>query len=557
MRVSRRVVFAVAGSIIAASALTACGGGSTAAKGNADGVLNVGMPNGPQTDNNNPYLSSSAGASLGYRRMIFEPLTMWNSAKPADKSKPWLATDWTWSADYKTLNLTTRDNVKWSDGQAFSADDVAFTFNLLKSTPALNNNGIKFGDITTSGANKVTVTFPDPQFVNQVKILSDIPIVAKHQWSTIADPATDPIKNPIGTGPYTLKTFTPQTVTLDVRDSYWQDLPKVKEIRYTSYTDNNSQTTALATGACEWSFVFIPNYKAVYTSKDPAHYQIYFPPSLGTHGLWFNTQKAPFNDPTLRQAISMVINRDDIFNQGEAGYFYPPVTSPTGIPTPAGDSFIAPDYKGQTVKVDVDGAKAKLTAAGYKLDGTTLKDPSGKAVTLTLTDPAGWSDYQTDLEIIKDNLSKIGIAATVDKANQDTWTKDIDTGNFDAAMHWTDSGATPYQMYASIMDGALFKPIGTAGVNGNYGRFQNQQATDALNTYVNATDDAARSAALNSIQKIMVDQQPMIPTSAANVGGEYSTKNWVGWPSTSDEYAPGQPTLIGAEDIILHLRPAS
>ncbi|QUQ63157.1 ABC transporter substrate-binding protein [Kutzneria sp. CA-103260] len=557
MRVSRRVVFAVAGSILAAFALTACGGGGSTASSNAAGVLNVGMPNGPQTDNNNPFLSSSAGASLGYRRMIFEPLTMWNSAKPADKAKPWLATDWSWSADYKTLNLTTRDNVKWSDGQAFSADDVAFTFNLLKSTPALNNNGIQFGDITAAGSNKLTVTFPTPQFVNQVKILSDIPIVAKHQWSTISDPATDPIKTPVGTGPYTLKSFTPQTITLDVRDSYWQDLPKVKEIRYTSYTDNNAQTTALATGACEWSFVFIPNYKAVYTSKDPAHYQIYFPPSLGVHGLWFNTQKAPFNDPALRQAISMVINRDDIFNQGEAGYFYPAVTSPTGIPTPAGESFISPDYKGQTVKVDVDGAKAKLTSAGYKLDGTTLKDKDGKPVTLTLTDPAGWSDYQTDLEIIKDNLSKIGIAATVDKANQDTWTKDIDTGNFDAAMHWTDSGATPYQMYASIMDGALYKPVGTPGVNGNYGRFQNQDATNALNTYVNATDDASRSTALNQIQKIMVDQMPMVPTSAANVGGEYSTKNWTGWPSTSDEYAPGQPTLINALDIVLHLRPAS
>ena len=104
--------------------------------------------------------------------------------------------------------------------------------------------------------------------------------------------------------------------------------------------------------------MFIPNAKAVYTSKDPAHYKLWFPPSLGVHGLWFNTQKAPFNDPALRQAISMVINRDDIFNQGEAGYFYPEVTNITGIPTPAGDSFIAPQYKGQTSRSTSPGAKA-------------------------------------------------------------------------------------------------------------------------------------------------------------------------------------------------------
>ena len=45
--------------------------------------------------------------------------------------------------------------------------------------------------------------------------------------------------------------------------------------------------------------------------------------------------------------MSMVINRDDIFNTGEAGYFYPKVDSVTGIPTPAGDAFIAPEYKGK------------------------------------------------------------------------------------------------------------------------------------------------------------------------------------------------------------------
>ena len=61
-----------------------------------------------------------------------------------------------------------------------------------------------------------------------------------------------------------MKSFTPQTTTLRSRDAYWQDLPKVKELRYTSYNDNNAQTTALANGASEWSFVFVPNVKAVY-----------------------------------------------------------------------------------------------------------------------------------------------------------------------------------------------------------------------------------------------------------------------------------------------------
>ncbi len=328
--------------------------------------------------------------------------------------------------------------------------------------------------------NTVNLTFPSSQFVNQTKVLTTF-IVPKHIWSNVKDPSTETNQNPIGTGPYTLKTFTPQTVTLTERASgYWQALPKVKEIRYTSYNDNNAQTTALANGACEWSFVFISNYKAVYTNKDPEHYQLWFPPTLGAHGLWFNTQKKPWDNASLRRAVSMVINRDDIFTQGEAGYFYPKIDSVTGIPTPAGDSFISADYKGKTQGVDVAGAKTLLTSAGFTFAGNTLKDPSGKAVTLTLSDPAGWSDYQTDLEIIKDNLSQIGITAKIDKANQDAWFKNVDTGNFDAVLHWTNSGATPYDMYENIMDGAIYKPVGTAGVAGNYGRFQSPEATAAL-----------------------------------------------------------------------------
>lgn len=554
MRVKRTVVIALAG-VLAFGALAACGGSSTKSGNSGVTVLNVGMPNGTQTENNNPFLGSSAGASLGYRWMIYEPLVMTNAVRPADPGKPWLATKWEWSDNFTKVVFTIRDKVTWSDGQALTADDVAYTFQLLKDTKALNGNALPFKDVTTSG-NTVTVTFDTSQFVNQTKVTSQF-IVPKHQWSTFSDPSTDIVKDPIGSGPYKLKSFTPQTITVEARDGYWQDAPKVKEIRYTSYTDNNAQTTALATGAAEWSFVFIPNYKAVYTDKDPAHYKLWFPPSLGVHGLWINTTKKPFDDKNLRQAMNMVINRDNIFVQGEAGYFYPKVDSVTGLPTPAADSFISSDYKGKTQGVDLAGAKSLLQQSGYTLDGNTLKDPTGKAVTLTLTDPAGWSDYQTDLELIKSDLAQIGIAATVDKANQDAWFKAVDEGNFDAAMHWTNNGNTPYDIYQNIMDGSILKPVGTGGVAGNYGRFNSPEATAALQAYANAADDAARTTALNTLQKIFVDEVPVIITSAANLGGEYSTKNWVGWPDEANPYAPAQPTQFNALDVVLHLKPAS
>ncbi|GLZ29207.1 peptide ABC transporter substrate-binding protein [Lentzea sp. NBRC 105346] len=552
MRLRRTSAVVVAVAVVFTGA---CSASNSSTAGGSAGVLNVGMPNGPQTENNNPFLNSSAASSLGYRRLIFEPLAMVNEIKVTDAPKPWLATKFDWSDNYRKLTLTIRDGVTWSDGKPLTAEDVAFTFELLKKNAGLNIEGVQYGDIAAAG-NQVTLGFAKSQFVNQKKILEQF-VVPKHVWSAIANPTTETVKNPVGSGPYVLKSFTPQAVTLTVRDSYWQELPKVKEFRYTSFSDNNAQTTALATGAAEWSFVFIPNHQAVYTSKDPKNHKLWFPPVLGVHGLWFNTKSKPWDDPALRRAANMVVNRDDIFTQGEAGYFYPKVDNITGIPTPAGDSFIAPQYKDKKVTVDVEGAKKLLTGAGYSYDGTTLKGKDGQPVAITLTVPSGWSDYVTDLEIIKDNLSKIGVTATVNLQNADSWTKALDTGDFQAAMHWTNNGATLYDIYQSIMDGALYKPLGTGGINGNYGRYENAAATKALDEFANAADETTRTNALHELQRIFVEDMPVIITSAANGGGQYSTKNWVGWPDEQNPYAPAQPTLENALDIVMHLKPAA
>ena len=198
-----------------------------------------------------------------------------------------------------------------------------------------------------------------------------------------------------------------------------------------------------------------------------------------------------------------------------------------------------------------------IKAAGYKLTGDTLTDPSGKPVTIKLTDPAPWSDYQTSLELIKSNLAQIGIKATVEKPNQDAWQDNVNKGDFEGTMHWTNGGATPYDIYQTVMDGKLLKPIGQNAQQGNFGRFNNPQATAALAAYANATSDADRTAALNTIQQIFVEQVPMLPVGSDNVGMAYNDKYWTGWPSDSDPYSGGQPT--GAyESLILHnLKPAN
>ncbi|MEV4351396.1 ABC transporter substrate-binding protein [Actinoplanes sp. NPDC049596] len=559
----RRKLFAVAlASVVATGGLAACGdspnanNANNANKSSVD-FLKIGMPNGTQTENHNPFAGTSSANALGYKWMIYEPLTQWNPVKPADPATPWLASSVKWADDYKSVDITVRDNATWSDGQKLTAEDVAYTYTLLKGNDALNQYAVPYDQVTVSG-NNVKLTFKSSQFVNQNKILANTPIVPKHVWEKISDPATDVNKNPIGSGPYTLKSFTQAGVTLSVRDSgYWQDLPKVKELRYVSYADNSAQATALANGESEWSFVFIPNAQQTFVAKDPAHHKLWAPGVLGIHGLYINTTVKPFDDPKLRQAMNMVINRTDIFNQAEAGYFHPEIKSVTGLPPGAGDAYIAPEYKGKEFSVDVAGAKALLQSAGYKLNGKTLSDPSGKPVKIKLSDPAPWSDYQTTLEIIKSNFAEIGIEATVEKPNQDVWDANVQKGAFEASMRWTNGGATPYDIYQTVMDGALKKPIGTAAQQGNFGRFESPEATAALKAYANATSDAERTKQMNIIQKVFVEQAPMLPVGADNVGAAYSDKNWTGWPTDADAYAGAQPTQPYALQIVLKLKPAN
>ncbi|MEV5605985.1 ABC transporter substrate-binding protein [Streptomyces sp. NPDC052299] len=544
-----------------ATAVVALAAGCSSANSNhnknggsaASGVLNIGKPDGPQTNNSNPFLNTSAGATLGYRWMIYEPLAMVSQIRPADKPDPWLATDWKWDLNFQKVTLTLDERAKWADGKPLTADDVAYTFNLLKKHPALNADGIQWGGVEVKDK-KVVLTFNSSQYVNQNKILQQY-IVPKHIWEKVKNPETWPNRNPVGSGPYKLKSFTPQTTTLTATPTYWKGSTKVKELRYSTYNDNNAATTALASGKLEWSFVFMPDFKKLFIDKDPKNHKLWFPSGLGIHGLWINTARKPFDNPALRKAMAMVVDRNAIYTQAEAT-LYPEITNPTGIPLPAGESFISDAYKKATTKPDVEGAKQVLEKAGFTLSGGVLKDPDGKPVKLTLTDPAGWNDYITGLSIIKDNIKRIGIDAKVKTQTADAWGADVANGNFDATLHWTNSGATPYDMYQNIMDGALLQPIGKPSQSGNFGRFKSTEATEALKDFAQATTDTARKQAMDTLQKIMVEQAPMIPTAAAPVGAEYSTKNWVGWPTEDNPYADPQHTQRTSLEVVLNLKPA-
>ncbi len=555
----RRLTTAAIAALSGIALIAGCssGGGSAGSGASGDSgaagtaALTIGMPNGSQTNNSNPFIATSSGRSLGYTQVIYEPLADWNSVQPAADPTPRLAESWTWNDDYTQIDITVRQGVKWSDGQDLTAQDVAYSFQLRKDNDALNGDALALGDISVNG-DVVTVTFTESEFVNAQKVLGTF-IVPEHIWKDIADPTTDLNQNPVGSGPFVLKSWTNQAVTLTANPDYWGGKPAVPELRYTSYNDNSALTTALINGDVQWGWTFIADFQNVYVAKD-ANNHAWYPTNLGVDALFLNTTKAPFDNAALRKAVAMVIDRDAISQQASSGGS-PATTSVTGLPSPAGDEYVASEFQGKAYTPDVEGAKKVLTDAGYTFQGDTLMDPSGAPVTFTLTDPSGWSDYLTALQIISENVKQIGIAASVDARNADTWTNDIATGNFDAALHWTDSGSTPWNMYSNFMDGAQLKDIGQTAT-WNFGRFDSPDATQALADYAKASSDEDRASALQKVQEIFVDQVPAIVTTARPAFGEYSTKYYTGWPGDDDPYMNPDPTQLGSALILTKLTPA-
>lgn len=556
MRLKNHLIVGGAVLALSALALTGCsapssGGDKTASSGS----LTIAKPDGSAvlaTQINNPFITTGSGMSLGYDRMIYEPLAMVN---PVGKNEttPWLASKVEWNSDYTQLTVTPREDVKWNDGKPFTADDIVFTFTMIKNTPALDLAGLKLADIKKDGEN-VVLTFSESKFVKQGDVLQTT-IVPEHLWKDIKDPAKDPVKDAVGTGPYTVDSFSSQGVVLKARTDYWGGAVPVATLKYLEYNDNTGLLRALQSGETDWAQIFITDYQTNYVDKDPEHNVFWGANVLSPDMILVNTTKAPFDDVAFRKAVNMVIDRKAHAEKARSNAG-PELTSVTGIPQPTGDQYIAPEYQDETFSIDVDGAKKILTDAGYTWDGDALVDPSGAKVSFTLQDPQGWNDYVTGIQLVASQIkTALGADAKVATPDANTWFGNIASGNFDAALHWSGSGSNPWHIYDDTMNGAYLDQESGGQVADNFGRYDNPEATKLLQQYASASDEATRTDALNKIQKIFVDDVPAIPIGTHPTLGEYNTRSFTGWPSEDDQYATADPTQPSAVQVLMSLKP--
>lgn len=476
---------------------------------------------------------------------IFEPMMIYNAVK--GELVPWLATKYEWSADNKTLTFTLRDDVKWSDGQAFSASDVAYTFNLFKKVNGLQGPGgqAMFGDTayvdTVTAPNATTVVFNfKVVFTPGLYDIAAQNIVPEHLWKDVPDPVKYTNDNPVGTGPFTQVTiFENQIFQVEKNPNYWQPgKPLIQGFRQPAYPGNDQANLATVNGENDYAANFIPDIEKTYVSKDPAHFGYWFPSFGASVMLYLNTTRKPFDDVNVRKAVSMAIDRSQIVKI--AMYDYTKPGDVTGL------SEAYPNYKvadpaklGDWTALNVDKANQMLDAAGLKKGADGMRTGAdGKPLTYELNVVTGWSDWVSACGIMAQNLKAIGINATVKPYDFSAWLDRVQKGDFDLSIGWSSGGATPFNYYRGQMSQRSFRAVGeTAGEN--WQRYVSTKGDDLLNQFAATADPAKQKDIAAQLQQAFSDEAPAIPLFPGPDWYEYNTTRFDGFPTKDNPYAVG------------------
>ena len=194
--------------MILAMCLLLCSAGAALAE-SGDSALIVGeYILDTEVANMNPYVT--AGTKSGtLRGLTYDALIFFN---PIDGTfVPMLATEWAFNDDYTAITFKLREGVTWHDGEAFNAEDVAFTYNMLNGT-TLDTFGLwnKISSIETTGDYEVTISFSEP-FSSFLAYCGDCYIVPEHIWSQVGDVAAYLNTEPVGTGAFVFSKYTTGT----------------------------------------------------------------------------------------------------------------------------------------------------------------------------------------------------------------------------------------------------------------------------------------------------------------------------------------------------------
>ena len=544
-RTRKRLTSALGLGLVAALALSACAAPESSSNGTAgSSSLMLAADNGSPTftRNFNPFVIEKRTMSL----IINEPLMVVNALD--GKSTNFLQSDFT-QPDAKTIVSTLRDGVTWSDGEDFTADDVVFTYNLLKEFPALDTTGIwsRVESVTAEGQD-VTFTLKSEDSSAPIIVLA-VPIVPEHVWADQADPVTFTNENPVGTGPYVLGDFNANQYKMEKNEDYWQaDKVAAEELVLPAA---NSQLDVVNNGY-DWAYAFMSDVENTWNAADEGNE--YWFPAGGTVGIAPNLTKAPYDDVNFRRGMSLALERGIIAENASEGTVG--AAGQQGLLLPTQEEWLTDAIPDEgMVTQDTAAAEAAFAEAGYTLEGGKLVDAEGNQATMTITTPNGWTDWLRAVQEIQKQYIAIGIDVKVNQPQPAAYFKAVQDGDFDVAMTSFGGNGSVYQGYYNLLSSDFNRPLGETAPS-NYQRYSNPEVDALLTEFRTTVDEARQKELAGELQEVMYNDVPVVSVYYAGLWGLFSDKSFTGWPDAENPYMTPTPYAASALVVLTTIKKA-
>lgn len=507
-RIARRL--ATAG-LAAGLALTATVFPATPSGAAADDTFTVGSL--AQVVTFNPFLAFKQG-ELDVINQTY-PTLVWGNAKRLPEH--YLADSWTTSPDKRTWTFSLHPGLTWSDGKPITADDVAWTMNLVRtnSTAGTANGQLlsNVSSIKADGDDKVVVITKAPQ-VNLLDSAGQVPIVPRHIWQSRVKNLGDQTNTStplVGYGPFTLKSYkTEQSTVLSANKDFFLGAPKYKTLVLQYFKNNDAAVSALRSGEVDQvdritptEFQSLKRVDGVFTYPQiGARWTgIEINPGARTKsGKKIGTGNPALTDARVRKAIALGIDKKTLVAKvlnglGQVGEGYLPPAFP--------DYFWKPK---QVTGYDPAAANQLLDSAGYTKGSNGIrKDPkTGRALQFRL---GIHSDTTTDSQIaqyVAGWLKKLGIGITIQPLSSTALNDQLAKGDFDMFMDGWGTGPDPTYLLGIQTCSTL--PDNAEGENGNTDAFFCDKSYDQLyDKQLQTFDQSQRTAVVGQMQQILYD----------------------------------------------------
>jgi peptide/nickel transport system substrate-binding protein len=372
---------------------------------------------------------------------IFNNLVLFDQQKPlnsADTIVPDLAESWAWDDSKTKLTFKLRQGVKWHDGKPFTAKDVQCTWNKLtgkdkddfrKNPRAIWWHNLK--EVTVNGDQEATFVLNRPQPSFLALFASGYTPVYPCHVST-----KDMRTNPIGTGPFKFVELKRGESIKFVRNpDYWKKgKPYLDGIEWKVIENRSTRILAFVAGEFDMTFttdVTIPLLKDMTTQAPKAVCDLV--PTYVSINLIINPASAPFNDPKIRKAFALSLDRKsfiDILSNGKddiSGVMLPPPDGRWGMPPDMIEKL--PGYA-----ADVEKSRAEARKIMDELGYTESKPLKVKITTRNI------AVYRDPAVILIDQLKRIHVDAELEVVDTSIWHAKVTRGEYAVGLNLTGVG---------------------------------------------------------------------------------------------------------------------